>query len=475
MDDEIQLISDGDGIAVIGEARAVERFLSSEGLPSRELGLQRLGPTLAAAAASVQVGSEVAAHAGRWVELTEQSARMAKSVGLMTNSESGLSMGVIYARGQAQGIKGIVQFAKGPGAFAVTNPAVLAGAAGIMAQFAMQQTMDEITDYLATIDEKVDDVLRGQKDAALAQMIGVDFVIEEAMTIRQQVGRVSDVTWSKVQATTATIAQTQAYALRQLDALAEKVDSKAKLGDLAKSAKEAETTVREWLAVLARCFQLQDAVAEAQNYRDLQKGTLKIGVPPLIASFLFPGILSAFTAQYPNLQISIIEDGSKKLRQFLEQGQLDLAIVNLHQAPPLLETLPLSREQFVVCLPTGHRLAGQAAIDLTELQEEPFILFTEDAYNRLAVLQACEAKGFSPKILLSSSQVETHKALVAKGVGISFLLEKIVAQSKGLVACPLTEPIYLEFGLAWKKERYLSRASQAFIDFVVAATNNPND
>ena len=141
----------------------------------------------------------------------------------------------------------------------------------------------------------------------------------------------------------------------------------------------------------------------------------------------------------------------------------------------MLETLPLSREQFVVCLPTGHRLAGQAAIDLAELQEEPFILFTEDAYNRLAVLQACEAKGFSPKILLSSSQVETHKALVAKGVGLSFLIDKIVAQSKGLVARPLTEPIYLEFGLAWKKERYLSRASQAFIDFVVAATNNPND
>ena len=50
----------------------------------------------------------------------------------------------------------------------LTNPAVLAGAAGIMAQFAMQQTMDEITDYLATIDEKLDDVLRAQKDAVLS-------------------------------------------------------------------------------------------------------------------------------------------------------------------------------------------------------------------------------------------------------------------------------------------------------------------
>ena len=46
----------------------------------------------------------------------------------------------------------------------LTNPAMLAGAAGIMAQLAMQQTMDEITDYLATIDEKLDDVLRAQKE-----------------------------------------------------------------------------------------------------------------------------------------------------------------------------------------------------------------------------------------------------------------------------------------------------------------------
>ncbi|QYC39045.1 hypothetical protein Nocox_07095 [Nonomuraea coxensis DSM 45129] len=125
----------------------------------------------------------------------------------------------------------------------------------------MQQAMDEITDYLATIDEKVDDVLRAQKDAVVADMIGVDLVIEEAMTIREQVGRVSEVTWSKVQATSMTIARTQAYALRQLDALAEKMEHKTKIGQLAKTSKEAESRVQEWLAVLARCFQLQDAIA----------------------------------------------------------------------------------------------------------------------------------------------------------------------------------------------------------------------
>ncbi len=221
-----------------------------------------------------------------------------------------------------------------------------------------------------------------------------------------------------------------------------------------------------WERISGILLQLDDAVAEAQQYRDLQKGKLKLGVPSMIGSFLFPELLSAFTAQYPNLQLTILEEGSKILREALERDELDLAIVNLHQTPPKLDTLAMTRNEFVVCLPLNHPLAARDAIEIAALKDEQFIMFKEDAYNRQAVVQACEAKGFTPKILLSSSQVETHKELVAKGLGISFLIDKIAAKSKQLAARPLTEPIYLEFGLAWKKDKYLSRAAQAFIDFV---------
>ncbi|MFM9920814.1 hypothetical protein [Lacisediminihabitans sp. H27-G8] len=260
MDNEIQLISDGDGLAVIGDPSAVERFLVSEGLQSKDLGLHRLSPALSRATGLAQAGSAIAEGSGRWVQLTQQSAQLIGKHGndLMTNSASGLSMGVVQGAGGH--IQGIVQFAQGPASI-LANPATLAGAAGIMAQLALQQAMDEITEYLAIIDAKVDDVLRAQKDAVFADMIGVDFVIEEAMTVRGQVGRVSEVTWSKVQGTSMTIARTQAYSLRQLDALAEKLELKANLPDLALTAKEAESKVGEWLAVLARCFQLQDALA----------------------------------------------------------------------------------------------------------------------------------------------------------------------------------------------------------------------
>ncbi|WP_329215424.1 hypothetical protein OG257_30155 [Streptomyces sp. NBC_00683] len=258
MDNEIQLISDGDGLAVLGNEADVERFLASEGLASKDLGAQRLKSVIGVGAVAAQVGSDLAANSGRWVKLTPKSARLVKKYGLRESSKTGFSTGVV--KGQKGQIRGFVEFVKAPRSL-LSNPAVLANAAKLMSQVAMQQTMDEITDYLATIDAKVDDVLRAQKDAVLARMIGVGFVVEEVMTIRGKRRGVDEITWSKVQAAPTAIAETQVYALRQLDAVAEKMEHKDKIGDLATTAKEAESAVREWLAVLARCFQLQDAMA----------------------------------------------------------------------------------------------------------------------------------------------------------------------------------------------------------------------
>ena len=255
MDNEIELISDGDGLAVIGNPTAVERFMASVGLSSNA-GSPRLGAAFSAGASVAQAGSEIAANSGRWVKLTEESAQTVKKFGLMETKTPGVSHAMV---GQPGDIKQWIQIVKSPGSM-VTNPAMLAGAAGIMAQIAMQQQMDEITDYLATIDEKLDDVLRAQTNQVLARLDGVDLAIREAMSVREAVGRVSEVTWSKVQNSAQTIHETQGYALRQLGDLADKIEEKNKIGDLAETAKEAEAEVQKWLVVLARCFQLHDAV-----------------------------------------------------------------------------------------------------------------------------------------------------------------------------------------------------------------------
>ena len=261
MSAEIELISDGDGVAVFGDRAAVERFLSSAGVASRPISLTpSMTSALKTGSSSIQATSEVATNAGRWIKLTEESAETLKLGAAMKGSSEGLSRAIVVT--SKHKTSKILEFAKqGSAGSILTNPAVLTGAAGIMAQLAMQQTMEEITQYLVDIDEKVDDVLRAQKDSAVAEMIGVGLVIDEAMIKREESGRVSEVTWSNLHGAAQTIASTQAYALRQLDALAEKLEGKRKVADLAKAARHAQGVVSEWLAVLARCFQLQEGLS----------------------------------------------------------------------------------------------------------------------------------------------------------------------------------------------------------------------
>ena len=55
---------------------------------------------------------------------------------------------------------------------------------------------------------------------------------------------------------------------------------------------------------------IDDAILEINDYKQLQKGAIKIGIPPMIGSYLFPKIFSQFQQLYPNLEISILEEGS---------------------------------------------------------------------------------------------------------------------------------------------------------------------
>lgn len=256
MSGELEVISDGDGVVVLGPSSEVARFVEGLTAPVKDLDLPKLRRVVSSGGAAAQASATIAADAGKWIKLTDESARKLKQLEAMKGSAGDVSRAILMEKGKTSHI---LEFAKTPGAM-LSNPAVLTGAAGMMAQLAMQQTMDEITDYLAVIDEKVDDILRAQKDAVVSRMIGAGLVVDEAMTLRKHGGRVSEVTWSKVQTVPTTIADTQAYALRQLDAVAEKLEKKQGMGDLADTAEDAQSTVQEWLAVLARCFQLQDAI-----------------------------------------------------------------------------------------------------------------------------------------------------------------------------------------------------------------------
>ena len=210
---------------------------------------------------------------------------------------------------------------------------------------------------------------------------------------------------------------------------------------------------------------IQDAVLEVNDYKQLQKGTIKIGIPPMMGAYLFPKIFSSFQRRYSHLDVYLHEEGSVAIREQLERDELDFGIIIIPDTSPNLQLLPMARSQIVCCVPEDSDLTARKAIPLQDIEARNLIMLKEGSFLRQTMLQKMKTAGVTPNIVLESNQVVTIMGLVASGVGNAFLLDMIVRDTPGIRALPLATPVFVDVGLAWKRDRYISRAAQSFIEF----------
>ena len=48
---------------------------------------------------------------------------------------------------------------------------------------------------------------------------------------------------------------------------------------------------------------IEDAILEVNDYKQLQKGTIKIGIPPMMGAYLFPKVFSGFRHIHPHRKV----------------------------------------------------------------------------------------------------------------------------------------------------------------------------
>ncbi|HEY3423450.1 MAG TPA: LysR family transcriptional regulator [Negativicutes bacterium] len=211
---------------------------------------------------------------------------------------------------------------------------------------------------------------------------------------------------------------------------------------------------------------VQHSVMEMNDYRSLQQDFIRVGMTPVTGTIFLPHIFTKFQQAYPNVQVTIVEEEFLVIRDQLEQGELEIGLVNISNMSPGLETTLITTGQLLVCLPQNHPLGKLASIPFSELKDRTFILFKEDPFSRQMILEESNKHQFIPQIIFSSSQIETILGLVEQGVGISFLLDTVVSNHSNILKRPLTNPLFIQAGLAWNKKKYMSNALKAFIEFV---------
>ena len=170
---------------------------------------------------------------------------------------------------------------------------------------------------------------------------------------------------------------------------------------------------------------VQDAIIEINDYKKLQRGAIRIGIPPMIGSNLFPRIFYNFRRRYPHLSIYLHEEGSAAIRERIESDDLDFGIVITTDPSSTLKVAPMSRCQVVAGVPKDHILAAKKSITLQDLASSDLIMMREGSFIRSQIMSRFHQEGLRPNVILESNQTETIKALVGNGVGITVLLDFI--------------------------------------------------
>ena len=207
--------------------------------------------------------------------------------------------------------------------------------------------------------------------------------------------------------------------------------------------------------------------SELTDLMELKKGEIRIGIPPIIGAAFFSKVISQFKETYPLIDILLSEVGTKKIKQAVEEGTLDIGLIcNFPIQKDSFDIMKLLKDPLMVIANRQHPLASKTAIRFLDLKSESFIMYRKDfsLYDR--ILEECSKNNFYPDVVCESSQKEFIVEMVEANLGIALLPSKICStiDKEKIIAIPFhNPPIYLELGMIWKKNQYLPFAVREFI------------
>jgi DNA-binding transcriptional LysR family regulator len=122
----------------------------------------------------------------------------------------------------------------------------------------------------------------------------------------------------------------------------------------------------------------------------------------------------------------------------------------------------LIREPLQALLPPGHSLAGDDEIPLSALASEPFVGMNPGYGLRELMDMACRVAGFTPRVIVASTQLGTVHGMVAAGLGVS-VLPRLAAGEESIAVRLADRSVCRELGVVWRSGSALDPPTQAFL------------
>ncbi|NOH80045.1 LysR family transcriptional regulator [Vibrio sp. RE86] len=212
--------------------------------------------------------------------------------------------------------------------------------------------------------------------------------------------------------------------------------------------------------------QLEDAQLAINELKGLEKGEVRLGAPSMMGSYFFPEVLMAFKSRYPHLKLTLVDAGTRSIRQMLLDGDLDIGVINHENVPEDLETDHLLQSEMVAVVSPEHPFASRSSIGFSEFFDNELVMFKAGYFHRDFIEN--QARLCDKEMLFSfeTNLLPMILSIVKHEFAITALLELVTEYEKEVVGVPFEPRVKLDLALAWRKDGYLSIADKTFIDFV---------
>lgn len=194
--------------------------------------------------------------------------------------------------------------------------------------------------------------------------------------------------------------------------------------------------------------------------------SIRIGVPPIIGTFIFPRLVNGFLKSDPEVQFSITETGSLKVMHLLENGTVDLGIVTYDsEMDKKFAYVELVDTEFVFAVHKNHHFAKRETLRFEDLDQESIILYAIGSYQARLITQKIEQTGIQPHVFLHSSQLASILECLKIANTGAFLHKEIVAMNPEIIGIPFEDPIRVKIGIVYNRVSGLLSLPKKFVDY----------
>ena len=182
---------------------------------------------------------------------------------------------------------------------------------------------------------------------------------------------------------------------------------------------------------------------------------LRLGIPPMISSFILTDIYKDFILKNADLDLLITEKGRYELVEMLNDGILD-AVILPHTKPfdSSISAKKIGTLEIVCCVNKNNPLAIEKEITPKMLEGTPLVLFSDSFFQTKKIKSWFSEEGVEPTVSIQTEQLSTAQNMIENDLAVGFMFKDVVMKNAWVSTVTLSPKIFVDVSVLRKKDVY---------------------